>query len=56
MEEPTNFEKHIISTIIAMIGAIMISITLKPDSLSLLVGLIGIVMLGFGGVLEGGVK
>jgi hypothetical protein len=55
-EDPTNFEKNAIAIIIAMPGVVMISYSLRSDSISLVVGVIGIFMLSFGSILKGSIK
>jgi hypothetical protein len=55
-KEPTNFEKNAIAIVIAMPGVVMISMSFKPDELSLIVGIIGIFMLSFGSILRGSIK
>jgi hypothetical protein len=53
MREKT--EKHMIATGFGMVGACMISAALRSDLLSVVVGLIGILLLAIGGLLEGGI-
>ena len=55
-EEPTDAQKHTISLIIAVPGAIMIATSLKPEIISAIVGVIGIFLLAFGAICEGSVK
>lgn len=56
MTEPTNFEKNVIAAVIAMPGVMMISISLRSDDVSLIVGIVGIFLLSFGSFCKGSIK
>lgn len=56
MTAPTNFEKNVIATVIAMPGVVMISYSLRPDAISMVVGIVGIFLLSFGSICKGSIK
>ena len=56
MSELTDMEKNVIAIAIAMPGAVMISCSLRPDTISLVVGTIGIFLLSFGSICRGSIK
>jgi hypothetical protein len=45
--------KHMIACTMGAIGAFVIGISLKGDIMSFATGMIGIILLGIGGILEG---
>lgn len=55
-DDLTDNEKHIISFIIACPGVVLISVSLKPDILPSIVGIIGIALLAFGAICEGSIR
>ena len=49
-------EREFMSLMIACIGVFLISVNLKSDGFSVVIGVIGILVLSFGSILKGGLN